>query len=337
VPFPCLLFPALKCLHFIHTVIGGGAACLPCNGKIACASSAAVRVQLCSDSPKTEISAGDEGQWFDPVTLSDHRTPHTSSITLRSTLSPSLCLAADGQSSVVKLPCNTTSPCPRWINHSNSALSPESAAASSHCLDWGSTITEPPATADCLVVRGVRLCAACLVHEKTAKATPSFCDPSHGTANRISDLISRLTLEEKAALMSSGPHAVNGVPRLGVPPLPTGEGLHGLVADCQGETCATSFPHLTAVGATFNRSLFRSLGNVVGSEARGMKAQLNVWGPDINLARDPRWGRAQEVASEDPTLTAAFALGYVAGMQDGVGDEDRYLQVVSSPKHAWGA
>ena len=100
--------------------------------------------------------------------------------------------------------------------------------------------------------------------------------------------------------MSSGPHAVNGVPRLGVPPVPTGEGLHGVVADCQGEVCATSFPHLTAVGATFNRSLFRHLGGVVGVEARGMKAQLNVWGPDVNLARVPWSGRVFETMGEDP-------------------------------------
>ena len=125
------------------------------------------------------------------------------------------------------------------------------------------------------------------------------------------------------------------MPRLGVPPIPSGEGLHGLVVDCSaGGVCATSFPHLTAVGATFNRSLFGLLGRVVGAEARGMKAHTNVWAPDVNLFRDPRWGRGQEVAGEDPTLTGAFARSFVHGMQSG--PDSRYLQVVSSPKHAWG-
>ena len=323
-------------------VPGAGVACLPCNGAIECAANAALRITACSDSPRTVASAGGAGQRFELVpqpqtppsgTLSTPAptTPAPSGLLLlRSVLSPTLCLAADGGASVVMSPCDLSSDTQLWRNHSGGALSPASSSAS--CLDWGSTLPLGP-DPDCLVVRGVTVCAGC---SGPGTAALGMCNRSLGSADRIRDLVTRLTLEEKAALMSSGPHAVNGVPRLGVPPVPTGEGLHGVVADCQGDVCATSFPHLTAVGATFNRSLFRHLGGVVGVEARGMKAQLNVWGPDVNLARDPRWGRAQEVPGEDPTLTAAFARAYLAGMQHGDGDDDRYLQVISSPKHAWG-
>ena len=309
-------------------VPGAGPSCIPCNGAIDCASGAAVQVAACSNAPRTAASAGGAGQVFDAVPSG----PGRGAVQLRSRLTPSLCVSADSGSSVVMLPCTKEySRAQRWVIN-GTALSP--AIHPGLCLDWGSVAPEGP-DPECITVRGAKVCGGCA---GPTTSSFGFCNASLDTDARIADLVGRLTVEEKAALMSSGPHAVNGVPRLGIPPVPSGEGLHGMVVDCSAEgnasVCATSFPHLTAVGATFNRSLFGMLGQVVGTEARGMKAHTNVWAPDINLFRDPRWGRGQEVAGEDPTLTGAFARSFVLGMQQG--PDSRYLQVISSPKHAWG-
>ena len=134
-----------------------------------------------------------------------------------------------------------------------------------------------------------------------------------------------------------------GVGVLGIPPMKFAEALHGVESGCgrssgsDGSTgCATSFPHGLLLGATFNRSLWRSVGEAISYEARALGNQ-GVWGsgfswsPDINLFRDPRWGRGQEVPGEDPVLNSEYAFEHVTGLQ-GLGDED-YIRVVATPKH----
>jgi beta-glucosidase len=126
---------------------------------------------------------------------------------------------------------------------------------------------------------------------------PPYLDPALPIERRADDLLSRMTLEEKAAQMQSD---APGIPRLGIPPYNWwNEALHGVAR--AGE--ATVFPQ--AIRLTF-------------------------WSPNINIFRDPRWGRGQETYGEDPFLTARMGVAFVTGMQ---GDDSRYLKTVSTPKH----
>jgi hypothetical protein len=143
----------------------------------------------------------------------------------------------------------------------------------------------------------------------------AYCDPTLASVDRAKDLVSRMLPSEKAQnMVSSNP----GVKRLGVPPFAFSEALHGVASDCgataffselgqNNSGCPTSFPHALALGATFNRSLWKQIGQVISTEARALNNQekmlghavtgVALWTPDINLFRDPRWGRGQEVYS----------------------------------------
>ena len=114
--------------------------------------------------------------------------------------------------------------------------------------------------------------------------------------------------------------------------------------------CPTSFPNPNALGASFNRTMFREIGRIIGVELRSLWLQgateastwsgrphagLDCWAPNININRDPRWGRNQEVASEDPYYNGVFGTEYTLGLQTSK-DDERYLQVVVTLKH-WDA
>ena len=155
---------------------------------------------------------------------------------------------------------------------------------------------------------------------------------------RIRDLLSRLTIEEKISLL----HETSpGVPRLGVPKYFMGnESLHGVVRPGK----FTVFPQAIGLAATWNTDLMFKITTAISDEARGRwndlaqgKLQkehysdlLVFWSPDINLARDPRWGRTQETYGEDPFLSARLAVAFVKGLQ---GNDPKYLKVVATPKH----
>jgi beta-glucosidase len=155
---------------------------------------------------------------------------------------------------------------------------------------------------------------------------------------RVKDLISRLTVEEKISLLTE---TFYGIPRLGIPKYFHGnEALHGVVRPGP----ATVFPQAIALAATWNTDLMLKAATVISDEARAKwngflqgKNQtakysdlLTFWSPDINLARDPRWGRTPETYGEDPYLSARMAVSFVKGLQ---GDDPKYLKVVSTPKH----
>ena len=172
--------------------------------------------------------------------------------------------------------------------------------------------------------------------DSTAGATRAWCDVSLPHGARAAALVGALRDDEKAGLLSNNATAV---PRLAIPAYNWwNEGLHGVARD----NVSTSFPQIIGVGATFNRSLFRALGELVGVEARGKNNGvvgdgrryhgLTVWAPNINIFRDPRWGRGQETPGEDPALNGAYAENYVAGMQ---GDEAtaKFLRVSACLKH----
>jgi beta-glucosidase len=157
----------------------------------------------------------------------------------------------------------------------------------------------------------------------------AFRDPALPFAERVRDLLGRLTLEEKLALLHQH---TPGVARLGLAPFHTGkEALHGAAWD----GTATVFPQAVGLGATWDRELLAEIGEAVGREVRAQHdahplVSLVVWAPVVNLLRDPRWGRNEEGYSEDPLLTAELAAAYCRGL---AGDHLPYLRVAPILKH----
>ncbi|XP_040379316.1 beta-D-xylosidase 4 [Oryza brachyantha] len=169
-----------------------------------------------------------------------------------------------------------------------------------------------------------------------------FCDRSKSAAARAADLLGRLTLAEKVGFLVNKQAAL---PRLGIPAYEWwSEALHGVSYVGPGTRFsplvpgATSFPQPILTAASFNASLFRAIGEVVSTEARAMHnvglAGLTFWSPNINIFRDPRWGRGQETPGEDPLLASKYAVGYVTGLQDaGGGGGGGALKVAACCKH----
>ncbi|XP_017416078.1 probable beta-D-xylosidase 2 [Vigna angularis] len=165
-----------------------------------------------------------------------------------------------------------------------------------------------------------------------------FCMVSVAIPERVKDLIGRLTLEEKVRLLVNNAAAV---PRLGMKGYEWwSEALHGVSnvgpgvkfnAEFPG---ATSFPQVITTAASFNASLWESIGRVVSDEARAMynggTAGLTYWSPNVNIFRDPRWGRGQETPGEDPVLAGIYAASYVRGLQ---GTHPNRLKVAACCKH----
>jgi beta-glucosidase len=172
-----------------------------------------------------------------------------------------------------------------------------------------------------------------------------YLDPSLSPERRAADLVSRMTLEEKVLQMQSTAPAI---PRLGVAAYNWwNEALHGVA---QGR--ATVFPQAIGLAATWDTDLTHRVADIISTEARakyndaltrpapsgpdalatlpGRTAGLTYWSPNINIFRDPRWGRGQETYGEDPYLTGRMAVAFVTGLQ---GDDPRHLKVVSTPKH----
>ncbi|GAF02789.1 glycoside hydrolase family 3 protein [Saccharicrinis fermentans] len=165
-----------------------------------------------------------------------------------------------------------------------------------------------------------------------------FKDVDLPVEKRVDDLLNRLTLEEKVSLLVSTSEEIT---RLGVAKYYHGnEGLHGVVKGGR----FTVFPQAIALAATWNPALIYDVATAISDEARAKwnfynqgKDQLNpysdlltMWSPTINMARDPRWGRTPETYGEDPFLTSQIGVSFVKGLQ---GDDEKYLKVVSTPKH----
>jgi beta-glucosidase len=165
---------------------------------------------------------------------------------------------------------------------------------------------------------------------------PIYKDASQPLDTRVHDLVSRLTLQEKVSLLGYNSKAV---PRLGIPAYNWwNEALHGVAR--AGD--ATIFPQAIALAATFNNDLAQQESSAISTEARAKYnlaiAQdrhiqymgLTFWTPNINIFRDPRWGRGQETYGEDPYLTATMGTAFVKGLQ---GDDPKYLKVSATAKH----
>ncbi|KAK7269621.1 hypothetical protein RIF29_22354 [Crotalaria pallida] len=178
---------------------------------------------------------------------------------------------------------------------------------------------------------------ACDPKDTNTKNLP-FCRASLPIRARVKDLIGRLTLQEKVSLLVNNAAAV---PRLGIKGYEWwSEALHGVSNVGPGTKFggpfpgATSFPQVITTAASFNATLWEAIGQVVSDEARAMYnggvAGLTYWSPNVNIFRDPRWGRGQETPGEDPVLAGKYAAGYVRGLQ---GMDGNRLKVAASCKH----
>jgi beta-glucosidase len=165
----------------------------------------------------------------------------------------------------------------------------------------------------------------------------AYLDSGASPDRRAADLVARMTLDEKAAQLGNNAPAI---PRLGVPAYQYwNEGLHGVAR----AGYATVFPQAIGMAATFDEPLMRRIGDVVATEFRAkLRANhvpgslaatnpgLTVWSPNINIFRDPRWGRGQETYGEDPFLTGRLGAAFIRGLQ---GADPAFAKTVATAKH----
>ena len=166
--------------------------------------------------------------------------------------------------------------------------------------------------------------------------TPDYKNESLSFEERAKDLVSRMTLEEKIGQMQ---HSAPAVDRLGIPSYNWwSEALHGVAR----AGVATVFPQAIGMASTFDGELLKKIGDVVSTEGRAKYHEfqrkgdhdiykgLTFWAPNVNIDRDPRWGRGQETYGEDPYLTARLGVSYIEGIQ---GDDPKYLKAAACAKH----
>ncbi len=166
-------------------------------------------------------------------------------------------------------------------------------------------------------------------------ASLPYMNPNLSPSERAADLVHRMTLAEKATQMYNNSAAI---PRLNVPAYQWwSEALHGVID--QG---VTEYPEPIGLAATFDTPGIHTMATQIGIEGRikhvqdaanghmGIGGGLDFWAPNLNIFRDPRWGRGQETYGEDPFLTGRMGVAFVTGMQ---GDDPKYYRVISTPKH----
>jgi beta-glucosidase len=177
---------------------------------------------------------------------------------------------------------------------------------------------------------------AVFCQSKPEKSSPAYLDPSLPIVKRVEYLVSRMTLEEKVQQMQT---TAPGIPRLGVPSYDWwSEAAHGMAFSGY----ATVFPQAIGMAATWDRNLVHLEGETIATEARAKYNQAQIEGnhgtyfglvlyaPNINIFRDPRWGRGQETYGEDPFLTSKLGVAFATGLQ---GDNPKYFKTIATPKH----
>ena len=182
------------------------------------------------------------------------------------------------------------------------------------------------------------ICLAALLSAGTTRALPAaepFQDPSLPIEKRVENLVSLLTLDEKVAMLGQVQPAI---PRLNIKAFTNfTEGLHGIGWARGGSLTATQFPQSVGLGETWDPEILRQVGAVEGYEARvyfqkfsGSRVGLAVRTPNVDLTRDPRWGRAEESFGEDPFHVGKMSAGLIKGLQ---GDDPKYLLAAATMKH----
>lgn len=185
------------------------------------------------------------------------------------------------------------------------------------------------------IVWGMLLCVSPLAARGQQPARP-YQNQALSFDARVRDLVGRMTLEEKVSQMND---VAPAIPRLGIPEYNWwNEALHGVARS----GLATSFPQAIGLAATWDDSLMFRVATVISDEARAKYHEyirhnshqryqgLTFWSPNINLFRDPRWGRGQETYGEDPFLTGRLAVQFIRGLQ---GNDPKYLKTVATVKH----
>ena len=181
-----------------------------------------------------------------------------------------------------------------------------------------------------VVLLALPLCAS-------AQDQQPWFNPDLATDQRVNALIAQMTLSEKASQMVNQARAI---PRLGIPAYNWwSEALHGVARN----GAATVFPEPIGLAATFDPARIKQMGVVIGTEGRvkfnmaggpalahGIYQGLDFWSPNINIFRDPRWGRGQETYGEDPFLTGKMGMAFVEGVQ---GDDPKYFRAIATAKH----
>ena len=165
---------------------------------------------------------------------------------------------------------------------------------------------------------------------------PAYLDTRLSPSERAHDLVGRMTLDEKASQLEDW---ATPIPRLGIPDYQTwNEALHGVAR----AGYATVFPQAIGMAATWDPNIVHAMGNVISTEARSKYNQaqregnhrifygLTFWSPNINIVRDPRWGRGQETYGEDPFLTGRLGIAFIGGVQGG---DLNHLRAVATSKH----
>jgi len=180
------------------------------------------------------------------------------------------------------------------------------------------------------------LLGSVVLFSQTGSPNFPFNDSSVSTQKRVDDLVSRMTLEEKIGQMQ---HTAPAIDRLDIPAYNWwNECLHGVARN----GIATVFPQAIGLAATWNTNLVLQEADVISTEGRAKYYEaisknkhdiyqgLTFWSPNINIFRDPRWGRGQETYGEDPFLTAQIGTAFVKGLQ---GDDPKYFKVIATAKH----
>ena len=196
----------------------------------------------------------------------------------------------------------------------------------------------------CLIVSACAADVTVAADTHAASAVPAVAgpeiwkDPSQPVDARVRDLVSRLSLEEKASQILANPPAI---PRLGIHAYShRNECLHGVAS--AGD--ATVFPQAIGMAATWDTPLIHQEADAIATEGRakhndyvakhdgntGEHMGVNFYSPNINIVRDPRWGRGQETYGEDPFLTAQFGVAFIRGLQ---GDDPKYIKALACAKH----
>lgn len=176
---------------------------------------------------------------------------------------------------------------------------------------------------------------SCMITAAQDTSNLPYMNPKLSPRERAADLVRRMTLEEKASQLVNQTRAI---PRLNMPAYDWwSEALHGVAVNG-----TTEFPEPIGLAATFDTPRIHEMATDIGIEGRIKHAQdvraghsnifegLDFWAPNVNIFRDPRWGRGQETYGEDPFLSARMAVAFVTGMQ---GDDPHYYRVISTPKH----
>ena len=205
-------------------------------------------------------------------------------------------------------------------------------------------VPKPPPSSIC--GNGTALPSGPACSQKAAIAAFAFCDVSLSLEARVKDLVDRITMIEAGPLLTA--RQSPAIPRLGIPPFYWGtNAIHGLTGACDRADphrplsgCATTFPQALNIATTWNRTLMRGVGRTVGREMRAF-ANLNLsangltsWAPTINIIRDPRWGRNQETASEDPLLAGTYGAEWSLGMQFDLSGTERGTARPTGPAKA---